>query len=312
MEEAVKLVGARQHGGKAMIDLHLHTYYSDGNLSPDDVIKRAAARGATVVAITDHDAIDGIPEALKAGKKYGVRVIPGLEFSAGLEEEEPSFGLPDYPGQEVFMHILGYNIDLNNEALKKIMEFLRKERHQRNEKLLAELQKLGFHLSPEDLRQRPDQDYVGKPNFAVALAQKGYIEKPSDAFASKENLRHPDVLAIKRDKILAKNCVRLIREAGGMAVLAHPMKIPFLGRKKPGYFDRLSVLLDQLLGWGLHGLECCYNQHSPEETETLIQMARVRGLLITGGSDYHGPGINRVKDIGDFYIPEDLILDIPC
>lgn len=294
-----------------MIDLHLHTYYSDGNISPNDMIKRASGRGATVVAITDHDAIDGIPEALEAGKEYGIHVIPGLEFSAGLEDEEPPYGMPDYPGQEVFMHILGYGIDTTNEALKVTMEFLRKERHQRNIKILKALHELGYKLSPEDLKQRPNQDYVGKPNFAVALAQKGYIKKPSDAFASRESLRHPHVLAIKRDKLLARECIRLIRDAGGKAVLAHPLKIPFLGRKKPGYFDRLGVLLDILTDSGLQGLECCYSQHSPEETGRLIEMGRERNLLITGGSDFHGPGINKVSDVGDFYIPKKTIIDIP-
>ncbi|MGI6751958.1 MAG: PHP domain-containing protein [Anaerovoracaceae bacterium] len=294
-----------------MVDLHLHTYFSDGNISPGDMIKRAVIKGASVIAITDHDAIDGIPEALDVGKEYDIHVIPGIELSAGLEDEEPPYGLPDYPGQEVFMHILGYGIDRENEALNETIKFLKKERHQRNVKILMALHELGFILSPKDLKQRPGQDYVGKPNFAVALAKRGYIEKPSDAFASRDNLRHPNVLAIKRDKLLAKDCIKLIRDAGGKAVLAHPLKIPFLGRKKPGYFDRLGMLLDQLVDCGLQGLECCYSQHNPEETAQLVKMGRERELLITGGSDFHGPGINKVKDVGDFFVPADTTLDIP-
>jgi len=281
-----------------MIDLHLHTYYSDGTLSPEDLVKRAAERGVKTIAITDHDGLNGIPEALEAGKKYGVEVIPGIEFSAGMEGDELSNSVLDYSGQEIFMHILGYNIDINNDGINKAVIEIRKKREERNVKLLEVLNKLGYEIKNDDLLQRPGQDYVGKPNFAFAMVKRGYVDTPKDAFAPGNYLRHPEARKVHREKIHAKEAVSLIRNAGGKAVLAHPLKIAFLGSGKDGYYDRLESLLDRLQEWGLSGMECHYSSHTAEQAEKLADIAERRGLTVTSGSDFHGPGFYPGVDIG--------------
>ncbi|MDD4583243.1 MAG: PHP domain-containing protein [Eubacteriales bacterium] len=271
-----------------MIDLHLHTYYSDGTLSPEALVKRAARRGITTIAVTDHDGVNGISEALEAGNKYGVKVIPSIEFSTGIGNED----------QQIYMHILGYHIDINNEPLKRAVEEIRKKREERNTKLLRTLNKIGFQMDKEDLLQRPEQDYVGKPNFALAMTKRGYINNPKDAFTPGKFLRHPEIRRIHREKIHVREAISLINGAGGKAVLAHPYKIAFLKCKNEGYYERLERLLDSLQEWGLSGMECYYSSHTPEQAEKLVEIAKRRGLLITSGSDFHGPDFNPALDIG--------------
>lgn len=281
-----------------MIDLHLHTYYSDGTLSPEALVKRAAERGVMTIAITDHDGFNGIPEALEAGRKYGVKVIPSVEFSAGMEGEELPGSSLDYPGQEIFMHILGYCIDIYNEALNQAVKDIRKKRQERNAKLLAVMNHIGYKMEKEDLTQRPDQDYIGKPNFAIAMVKKGYVGSAKEAFTPGKYLRHPEARKVHREKIDAKEAISLICNAGGKAVLAHPLKIAFLGNNREGYYERLEGLLDRLQEWGLSGMECHYSSHTPSQSETLVAIAERRGLFITSGSDFHGPDFDPNLDIG--------------
>lgn len=271
-----------------MIDLHLHTYYSDGTLSPEALVKRAAERGVTTIAITDHDGVNGISEALEAGKKYGVKVIPSIEFSTGIEDED----------RQIYMHILGYNIDIDNEPLNRAVEEIRRKREERNIKLFQAFNKIGIRMDKEDLLQRPEQDYVGKPNFALAMTKRGYINNPKDAFIPGKYFRHPEIRKIHREKIHAREAISLIIGAGGQAVLAHPYKIAFLENGNEGYYERLESLLDRLQEWGLSGMECHYSSHTPEQAEKLVEIAKKRSLLITSGSDYHGPDFNPALDIG--------------
>ncbi len=282
-----------------MIDLHLHTYYSDGTLSPEEVVKRAAEKGIRTIAVTDHDGIRGIPEALEAGEIYGVKVIPGIELSAKVDRED--FSTTNYlPSRDVFMHILGYGIDINNQELNQEIEHIRQKRVERNRALLVKLNCIGCRLDEEDLIKCSRTDYIGKPNFALALTQKGYINSPKEAFTSGKFLRHPEVRAVRREKIHAKKAISLIKNAGGKAVLAHPMKIRALKDKEETFYEGLEALLDILQGWGLDGMECRYSTHTEEQTEALEKIAQKRDLLITSGSDYHGPDIDPDIDIGVF------------
>ena len=301
LSELSKIIESSRGAGltePSPIDLHLHTYYSDGTLSPEKLVQRAAERGVTTIAVTDHDGLDGIAEALTAGRGAGIRVIPGIEFSGGIENEElPSF-IPQYPGQEIFAHILGYEIDicapeLNAEVLK-----IREQRRVRNEKLLGVLNAMGYSLSDEDLIQRDGQRYIGKPNFAFALKKKGYIKELREAFADGVYLRHPEARRVHREKIHAQKAIELIRDAGGTAVLAHPLKINALKCAEGGFYKNLEQFLDLLQSWGLGGMECRYSSHTEEQEEILIALAKKRGLVVTAGSDFHGPEFNKALDIG--------------
>jgi hypothetical protein len=169
------------------------------------------------------------------------------------------------------------------------MEQLKEFRRQRNEKLLEELQKMGYQLSMEDVKQRPKQTYIGKPNFARALVAKGYINQAKEAFQPGKLLESPQIKAIKREKMDAEEAITLLRDAGGIAVLAHPAKIKGIGeRGSETYWENFEALLRGLKKLGLKGLECCYPIHTEEETLRFIQLAGKYHLHITEGSDFHG------------------------
>lgn len=280
-----------------MIDLHLHTYCSDGSLSPFELVKMAKERGASVIAVTDHDGIEGLEEAIQAGKELGVHVIPGIEFSAQL----PNF-LDSSP---CFMHLLGYGFDLENKELVKEVKEILEKRRERNEKLLSALRKRGYFLEKEDFQVYPQQTYIGKPNFARALLKQGYIRELKDAFQPGEFLEAPEIKAIHRIKIDVKKAISLIEKAGGISVLAHPMKISYKGKNQPdqaGFFERLESLLLCLKKSGLRGMECYYSRHLPYETERLLALADQFGLVVSAGSDFHGPEFDENLKIGTFMV----------
>lgn len=286
-----------------MVDMHLHTYYSDGTLSPEALVKRAADRGILTMAITDHDGLNGIKEALEAGEKYGVKVIPGIEFSTNmflwelLNERRAEDGAND-GSSIVNMHILGYEINIENKALNMAVEEMRIKREDRNSKLLSALKSIGLEIEEEDLIIRKGQDYVGKPNFALALVKKGYVGTTKEANTPGRFLRHPVALKIHREKIHVREALNLIKEAGGYSVLAHPMKVKFQGLPESDKFEMLEKLLDKLTSWGLSGMECYYSSHTAVQTARLLQMSESRGIVATAGSDYHGPDFDPDLDIG--------------
>ena len=255
------------------IDLHVHTYYSDGTLSPTEIIKWAKKTKLDQVAITDHDGIEGIQEAMIAGEALDILVIPGIEFSAC---ESNSIG----------MHILGYSIDINNKELTNKLEYIKQKRKERNDKLITVLSDLGYPLVYEDMKKRGKGEYAGKPDFARGLINKGYITKFSDAFKLDQFLMSEKVRNIKKEKISAKEAIELICRSGGIAVLAHPMKVTGLSGE---YFMALENLIVKLKDYGLKGLECFYPEHSEDETMKLVNLAEKYKLHMTKGSDYHGP-----------------------
>ena len=255
------------------IDLHTHTYYSDGTSSPTEVVKWAKKGNLDQVAITDHDGTEGIQEALIAGEALEIEVIPGIEFSV----DEPD-------GSE--MHILGYYIDRSNDELAKRLAHIKEKRKERNGKLMAALADLGFPLDPEDLQKKGNVDYVGKPDFARALINKGYINEFSEAFEEGRFLKSEEIRQIKKEKITAKEAIELIAGAGGIPVLAHPMKVFGL---EGDHFEALDKLVGILKEYGLKGMECYYPEHSEEETLKLVEIAEKYKLHITRGTDYHGP-----------------------
>ncbi len=277
-----------------MIDLHLHTYYSDGTMSPEELVLFAKKRGVETIAITDHDGIGGLAEAAEAGARLGVRVIPGIELST--EDEEG-----------VYMHILGYCFDRKNRELKREVEWIRRRRAERNEKLLAALHQIGCKLTREDLQLREGQDYVGKPTFALALMRKGYVSSTKEAFGEGRFMRSDVVRRVHREKIPARRAIDLIRGASGFPVLAHPMKISHLTKTKgEDFFLRLDRQLEKLKGWGLAGMECYYSSHSPQETKRLVEMAKAHDLIVTAGSDFHGVEFDKSITIGGFAVDENF------
>lgn len=285
------------------MDLHLHTYYSDGTLSPRKLVMRAKKQGVTTIAVTDHDGLRGIKEAIEAGKELGVKVIPGIEFSAAMAEEN-ILGRNAEVGQEIYMHILGYGMDINNEPLNLEIHDIQQNRRLRNEKMMKVLKDLGYELKKEDFQVYPTQDYIGKPNFARALVKRGYATSVKEAFQKGNLLGSAELKSIHRTKVDAKDAIELILGAGGIPVLAHPMKINYKEKNEEGsFFDKLEPLLVKLKEYGLMGMECYYSSHLIYETERLLEIADKLSLLISAGTDFHGPEINADLEIGTYSLP---------
>ncbi len=250
-------------------DFHIHSCYSDGIMKPVDLVRRYKELEYDVIALTDHDGVDGVKEAVIAGEALQIKVVPGIELGTGC----------DFGEERVELHILGYYIDIDNPKLKEYLARILKARQVRNERLLAHLNHLGYGLSWEDLIERPGQTYIGKPNFARALTRKGIApDNMWDIFDE-----------IEKEKISAYEAIEMIKEAGGMAVLAHPMKTRKIGAPdSEEFWNNLDALVRDLKKHGLKGMECYHPSANHDQALKLVIMAGKYHLHITEGSDFHG------------------------
>jgi len=249
-----------------LIDLHTHSTASDGSLRPGEVVRLAKEAGLKALALTDHDTTDGLAEAIAAGEKLGVEVIPGVEISAQFTDDT--------------MHILGYFIDFASGQLAKRLEVLKQARKERNPKIVAKLNALGLHVSMEQVERLSGGGQVGRPHIARALMELGYVSTMQQAFDI--YLKNGGKAYVAKYRFPPKEALDMIREAGGVPVLAHPFT---LGMGSAAVLK--EVLLD-LQAKGLAGIEIFYADHSPEQEAMYLKLARELGLLITGGSDFHG------------------------
>lgn len=259
------------------VDFHVHSYYSDGTMKPTDLVREYKDREYDMISLTDHDGIDGVNEGIIAGDALKIKVVPGIELSTIYHNE-------------ISIHMLGYYFDIDNEKLNMKLKEIREERKTRNEKLLQVLNQMGYEINYDDLILRPKQTYIGKPNFALALAKKGYITNPKEAFVEGTFLESKEVKKIKKKKIDTVEAIELIKDAGGICVMAHPMKIEGLGDKgSDEFFMNLDQLVRNLKKAGLKGLECYHPSADEGNSLKLVALAEKYHLHITEGSDYHGP-----------------------
>lgn len=258
------------------IDLHIHTSYSDGQMNPEELVEQAAALGYRIIAITDHDGTEGLEAAAESGEAHGIRVIPGIEFAAETEDK-------------IGVHILGFGMDWNAPEFAKEVKLLAQQRHERNVKLIGVLEEQGFDLTMEELQKQQPNGYIGRPIMARALAAKGYISKPKEAFYNGKFLDSPEAKAVKRIKIQAADAINLIREAGGIAVLAHPIQTKKIGT--PGseqFYQNIEEMIIALKAAGLSGLECYHPDQTAEQSRRFLEMAERLELYVSRGSDFHG------------------------
>ena len=250
------------------IDLHTHSLYSDGTLSPREVVALAASSGVEVLFLTDHDSVSGFPEAEGAASGTAVRVLCGIEVNTSLSDR---------------VHILGYGLRWRDQALARRLEELRARRVLRIERIVESLKAQGLDISLEDVRGA-SRETLGRPHVADALKRKGIVRSRQEAFQRFLGVGKPGFVGSLGPS--PEEAIGLIRDAGGFASLAHPQTVKDFSE------------LPAWVGAGLEGFEVFYGSHSPSDIKRFGDIARAHGLIATGGSDYHGPGSGRDDGLG--------------
>ena len=250
-------------------DLHTHTTASDGQYTPAELVHLAKERGLQALAVTDHDTVAGVDEAMAAGEALGLRVIRGVELSA---KEHHNF------------HILGYGFRDGNTELFRLCEKLRAGRDDRKYKIVDHLREKGVEIDLSEVEALAGGEVIARPHFAQVMVRHGYVSTNREAFdryLDTEEFRQK----VKRFKADARTCVEAIKSAGGKASLAHPYQMGLPD-------DGLEALVKQLTDWGLDAIECFYPKYTPEQQAFYLHLTKKYRLQRTGGSDFHG---ERVK-----------------
>jgi 3',5'-nucleoside bisphosphate phosphatase len=269
------------------IDLHLHTTHSDGSLRPSEVLALAKKANVTALAITDHDITTGIPDAMAAGEELGIEVIPGVEISSFDGKNE--------------LHILGYCLNWQGPQLHERLATLRASRHRRNPLIIERLRAAGLDVTYEEVRALAGTESVGRPHIAQLLMQKKYVSSAKEAFDRYLAEGRPAYVA--RELPSPAEAIEWIRDAKGVAVLAHPTWVKETG-------EGLRTCVVALKEAGLGGVEVHYSSHSKSQTASYLDIAQRLGLLLTGGSDFHGltkPDIEVGSGRGGLKVPPRLL-----
>jgi predicted metal-dependent phosphoesterase TrpH len=263
--------------GKA--DLHMHTTYSDGMLSPEELVERAKAAGLTTISITDHDNVGAVDDGTACGKTAGIEVIPGVELSASIEEQD--------------IHILAYFFDHRNQNLLDYLAFFRIERVKRAERIVEKLNGLKVPLKFESVLEQAGTGSIGRPHIANALLEEGLTESYHEAFWKYLGFGKPAYE--KKYQVSPQAAIELIASAGGLSFIAHPANM--IEEK----------VLFELINAGVDGIEVIHPSHSPERVMHYSGIVNEYFLLASGGSDFHGGRKNDNEIFGKYYISEDHV-----
>lgn len=272
---------------KSLIDLHIHTTASDGSMSPSEAVALAKEKGLAAIAVTDHDTAEGVAEALAAGGKMAVEVVPGIEISV------------DYRGCGV--HILGYFIDPHAEALEELLDWVVAERERRNGEIAAAMAADGLPVSLGLLHEKYPDSIIGRPHFAQCLVENGLVNSVKEGFD--KYLSPGGRYYRKRQYIPIERAFDVIHRSGGKAVFAHPFQYGFSHEE----LLELTALLKSL---GAVGIECIYSGYAPKQVEYLKGISEDFGLCVTGGSDFHGAGKPHIamgSGTGGMEVPYELL-----
>jgi len=272
-----------------MIDLHLHSTNSDGSETPEELVVCGRRAGLKAMALTDHDNMGGTEEFLAACRTHGMTGIAGVEISAFVEE---GYGT---------LHILGYGVNPEQPLVVESLGRVLDGRAWRNEQILEKLNGLGLELEWVEVQECAGEDVVGRAHFAQALIDRDYVSSVTEAFDRYLAKGRPAY--VDRYRLYPEEGIRMIREAGGVAVIAHPFSWELDEAK-------LEAGLCELKAFGLAGIEAVYSEYVPEQTVTLLRLAKRLGLLTTGGSDYHGlakPDIALGKGFGSLCVPDEYL-----
>jgi len=259
-------------------DLHLHTYFSDGSFSPKALVRAAKDKGFSAIAITDHDSVCAIPQAIIEGRKIGVEVIPAVELTA--EEKD------------VEIHILGYFVRYKDKEFKKFLKDLRQARIERTIKMVSKLRKLGLDISMEDVLQASGPGAIGRLHLAFCLKEKGYVGSVRAAFNKYLGCGKPAY--VKKKQLTPEKALRIIKKMGGVSVLAHPHTI-----------DSKDIV-EGIIKMGVQGIEVYHSDHSPKTASYFRKLAEKYDLVASGGSDCHGLRKGRIL-LGSVNVPYQVV-----
>lgn len=260
------------------LDLHVHSTFSDGTFAPEDLVAHASALGLDALAIADHDCVDGIPPALDAASELGLFLIPAVELSCSWQ------------GHDV--HVLGYFVDHTDPAFRERLDLLRDARSRRARQIVASLESAGYEVTFDDVMRIAEDGSVGRSHIARALLERGHVTTVREAF--ERFLARDRPFYIPKDETAPSEAVTTILEGHGVPVLAHPG------------VTRVDGLIPELVAAGLRGLEAYHGDHTPQDRERYAAMAADLGLLVTGGSDYHGPGFPN-PGMGQTHVPAEVL-----
>jgi predicted metal-dependent phosphoesterase TrpH len=248
-----------------LVDLHVHSTASDGSLSPSAVVGAAAEAHLAAIALTDHDTVAGLPEAVEAGRSAGIEVLTGVELSV------------NWPGST--MHMLGYALDPSSPPLVEALATFRRNRDERNPKILDRLVEMGMPLEYEAVAAKAGGESVGRPHIAQAMVEAGYVRDTGTAF--RRYLARGAPAYVERRRAEPEEAIAVIRAAEGAAVLAHPGQL-----QRP--MEEVRHIIARFRDAGLDGLEAWHPDHTAQDMAVYQRMAEELGLVVTGGTDFHG------------------------
>jgi predicted metal-dependent phosphoesterase TrpH len=243
------------------IDLHMHSNFSDGLNSPAELVRMAAEKHLGAISLTDHDCVDGVNAAIAAGRELGVEILSGVELSCEFEGRD--------------LHVLGYGVEPDHAGFQEMLRRFRETRHNRGLQIIEKLNALGVAVEAEDVIRKSGDGALGRPHIAAVLVEKGMVSNAGEAFD--RYLAEGGPAYVPKYKMTPSEAIKYIRMAGGLAFIAHP-----------GIFlDNVGELYT-LLGERFDGIEVQHPKHTPEMSRRLAAIAEKEGLLVSGGSDYHG------------------------
>ncbi len=281
-----------KQAGHVRIDLHIHSTASDGSLSPLEILKQAQELDLGAIAIVDHDTVEGSKEAIQTGVPASLKFLTGVEISANPPPEIPCSGS---------FHILGYRIKLDDAVLNRNLEMLQRARKNRNPLIIQRLNNLGMDIAIEDVMGEVESGLLGRPHIARCMVKKGIVRSINEAFDKYLGKGMPAY--VNKQRLDCRNAMEIISNAGGIPVLAHP----FLIKMKNGHsLEELIIILKSM---GLKGIEVYYPEHPCDHTMHYAELAERYGLLMTGGTDFHGtlkPSIKMGSGTGNLFVPYEL------
>lgn len=269
------------------VDLHTHSTRSDGTLTPTELVRYAAQKGLSAIALTDHDTTDGIDEALAAAQNLPIEVITGIEYST------------EYHGRDI--HIVGLFIDHKSPVFQTYLTNFMQSRTDRNHKLCANLQNAGISITYDMLLERFTNSVITRAHYAAYLLENNYVKSRKEAF--ERYLGDHTPYFVHREKITPQEVISVTRQAGGIPILAHPTLYK-LGKQQ------LDILTASLKEQGLMGIECLYSTYTPQDERNIKALAQKYDLLPSGGSDFHGeakPGLDLGTGYGKLNIPKSVL-----